>query len=209
MSGPILPDIPVTFIANVEEQYRAIVDLRSKLEEILQQTTDNGAPLNNIITTKLNVKQAHIDTISTQVLSAGVKTNVTGLSLTITPSSIKSTFLVFCRWNGEFSLEPEDNVFGLFRNGIPVGQPIEASNRNAGLAIVLIGYGGGINNVSTPETAIFNYLDKPNTELPVTYEMFVSTNVDKTMYTNRTVIDIDSAIYERLTSNIIVMEVGE
>lgn len=46
MSDVILPDIPVTSIEDVEEQYRAVVDLRSKLEDILQSLLDNGTITN-------------------------------------------------------------------------------------------------------------------------------------------------------------------
>ena len=36
MSEVILPDIPVSAIEDIEEQYRALVDLRNKTEELMQ-----------------------------------------------------------------------------------------------------------------------------------------------------------------------------
>lgn len=43
MSNAILPDIPVSAIDNIEEQYNALVDLRVKMEELLKPMLTNAA----------------------------------------------------------------------------------------------------------------------------------------------------------------------
>lgn len=205
MSEALLPDIPITSIDSNEELYNATRDLRNRMEEILQGIIN---PSGVVRTGKiLQVQQVHVTDTSTQVISADVIAPITGMELIITPTTINSKFLVMCRWGGEFGTDAQDQVFGLLRNDIPVGLQSNTGSRHTGLTVPSISYHAGDND-STLEAASFNYVDTPNTVTPVAYKMYYLGRA-LTLYNNRSVGDLDTVSYERVTSSIIIMEIGE
>jgi hypothetical protein len=153
-------------------------------------------------------------TPTSQSLTANsADTDITGLSVTITPSSITSRFLIMVRWTGETSAEPHDHLFFVRRNGTKINSQTGTSNRGSGTMAMSIGYAAssGPNNDSTPDNAVFATIDSPATTSAITYTLAIkntTTATASTLYTNRTVADTDSVNYERTTSEIIVMEIG-
>ena len=149
-------------------------------------------------------------TPTSQSLAANsADTDITGLTVTITPSSNASRFLIMSRWTGESSSEVHDMVFFIRRNGTKINSQTSTSNRSSGIISTALNY--SLNNDSTPDSAFISTIDSPATTSPITYTMAVkntNTSAASTFYTNRTVADTDIAYYERTTSEIIVMEIG-
>lgn len=161
----------------------------------------------------IQVVQNHIDTPLVQATTLNVLAAIAGVTATITPKFANSKILVMVRWFGETSPTGNtwDSMFGLLRNGTAVGSPGASSTpatRAIGITISSLSYYVGDAN-STPETMSFQYLDSPATTSAVTYQLSYVADTTGTLYTNRTVGDVDStAGYERGTSSVILMEIA-
>jgi len=156
----------------------------------------------------LQVKQTYVNTTSSQSLSNSAFTNITGLEVSITPSSTSNKILIFVEWCGEHSEDnPHNNLFGIKRNSTDIGLPSSYGSRQPGIAPINISFGS--NADSTPENATYNFLDSPNTTSSITYRATIfCQGSGQTLYNNRTVSDSDVIDYERLTSSITVMEIA-
>ena len=155
----------------------------------------------------LQVIQNHFDTTSSQAITAGVISNITDLSLSITPTSASSRIMVEVRWFGEFGANAQDNMFGLKRDTSEIGSSASVGSRNYGIHTTSIGYAG--DNVSTPETVYYQYIDAPNTVSTITYHATIRTTDAQTMVTNRSIADGDGGLYERGTSSITLWEIAQ
>ena len=153
------------------------------------------------------VVQTHLITASSQSLTADTTTNMTGLSATITPSTTSKRIKVSVRWAGEFSVDSHNCVFGIKRGSTAVGNPAAVGLRNVGITTSMIGF-YSVNNDSTPETAIYSYVDSPATTSATTYHATVTHRAAVTVYHNQTVdTTTNSDSRERLTSSITLEEV--
>ena len=151
--------------------------------------------------------QTHVITASSQSLTADTTTNMTGLNATITPSTTSKRIKVSVRWAGEFSVDSQNCVFGIKRDTTAVGNPEAAGVRPVGITVLSIGF-YSVNNDSTPETAIYSYVDSPATTSATTYHATVTHWAAATMYHNQTVdTSTNSDSRERLTSSITLEEV--
>ena len=151
--------------------------------------------------------QTYSITASSQALTADTTANMTGLSATITPSTTSKRIKVSVRWAGEFSVDSQNCVFGIKRGSTAVGNPAAVGVRNVGITVIAIGF-YSVNNNSTPETAIYSYVDSPATTSATTYHATVTHSGAATMYHNQTkdsTTNNDSR--ERLTSSITLEEV--
>jgi hypothetical protein len=155
----------------------------------------------------LQVIQNHFDTTSSQAITAGVISNITDLSLSITPKYTSSRIMVEVRWFGEFSATANDNMFGLKRDTSAIGSSTSVGSRNYGINTPSIGYAG--DNGSTPETVYYQYIDTPNTVSTITYHATIRTYATQTMITNRSIADGDNLVYERGTSSITLWEIAQ
>jgi len=156
----------------------------------------------------LNVIQTHVATTSTQSLTSSTRANITGLTATITPKSTSSKIMVEVRWVGEFSnANNYDTVFGIRRGGVDVGNPVAAGSRYTGISGITIGYDSQEAH-STPDSAMYSYLDSPAASGSVTYTASILHRYTGTLYNNRTVDDADGVNYERLTSSITLTEIA-
>ena len=155
----------------------------------------------------LQVKQTYVDTISSQSSPATTWTPITGLEVSITPSSASNKILIFVEWCGEHSeANPHNTTFGLKRDSTDIGLPASFGNRQPGIAPINTSLDG--NADSTPENATYNFLDSPNTTSAITYKACVFSQGSSTLYNNRTKDSSNDSIdYERLTSSITAMEV--
>lgn len=165
-----------------------------------------GKPILNSTGSILQVNQLYYDTPVGQSISAQTYTDIFGMSISITPSSATNKILVYAKWFGESS-GPEDMGFGLKRNGIIIGAPASPGARAAVMAMANINYGVSSDNNSTPEMAQFWYLDSPNSTALTTYTMWNSNFNSVTLWTNRTIGDVNGFNYERGNSIMILMEV--
>jgi hypothetical protein len=136
------------------------------------------------------------DTFSTSSTSF---TDVTGLSVSITPSSSSSLVLVLA--SATMGVQNFLNSLALVRDSTQIFLGDAASNRVRAWAVTNSGNTNDYNNFA----AVF--LDNPATTSATTYkiQMRVSSG---TGYLNRTVTDLDNNTYARTASNITVMEVS-
>jgi len=156
----------------------------------------------------IQVVQTHLNTKSTQSLSAGTVTNISGLNATITPSSTSSKIRITVRWNGELSIANNyDCVYGIKRNSTAIGNPASAGSRPVGIAIPSMGYYDSDNN-STPESVMYEYLDSPSTTSATTYYATIRHNSAANLVNQATYGDTDSGVFERLTSTITLEEIA-
>ena len=131
-------------------------------------------------------------------------TAITGLDVTITPSSVSSKILVMC--------------FMTVCSDSSTGYPVWYLQRGA--TQILIGDAGQANqrrvtsgsaplNNNYLSNASISYLDSPASTSALTYGMYASTaDSSGTVAINRTIVDGNNNYNARGTSTIIVMEVG-
>ncbi len=147
-----------------------------------------------------------VTTTSSQSLTANTPAEITGLTLTITPQSASSKFLLMGAWNGEgSSTYSHETAFGFKRDSSYIGNPAAAGARPIGRGMLAQGYWTG-NADSTMDSWTGQYLDSPNTTSAITYKVFITVNNTQTLYNNRTVGDIDHTGSERTSSSLIVVE---
>ena len=162
-------------------------------------TSDIPAPVTAV--------QTHLTTTSSQSNTASVRTNISGLNATITPSTTSKRIKITIRWNGEYSSTiNHDTVFGIKRDTTDIGNPAADGSRSVGMAIVAMGYWSADAD-STAESAMYIYIDSPATTSATTYHATLMQRITGTLYNQRTVADSSGAGYERLTSNIILEEI--
>jgi hypothetical protein len=130
-------------------------------------------------------------------------TDITGLSVAITPSSTSNKILVGINLSVGYSVA-STNMFRITRDGtaISVGDS-DGSRRQA-----TVGWYPGVNSFAVHGNLSYNYLDSPSTTSSVTYK--VQANIENpTFYLNRTGRDSNSASQDgRRTSNIVLMEIA-
>ena len=129
-------------------------------------------------------------------------TDVTGLSVSITPTSASNKILVLGMITGQGTSGTNSVQFRLMRDSTAIGIGDAAGSRTRAtgqLASVSIGnaFGGP-----------FTFLDTPATTSATTYKLQVHVNAVGTGYINRTEQDADSDSRERSISTITVMEVA-
>lgn len=154
--------------------------------------------------------QTYLDSPTSQSVAAVTVVDIAGLQASIKPSSATSKILVVVRWHGELGVAAStwNSMFGIKRNGSPIGNPTNVGTRMPGMASNTSTYNHAANADSTLEVVQYYYIDSPGTTDPVTYQATFQSYDAMTLYTNRTVADSDTAAsYERATSNIFLMEV--
>ena len=161
--------------------------------------TDNGKVLQVVSTTKT-------DTFSASI-AGGAFTDVTGLTVSITPSSTSNKILVLSTLYGSSG---DSNIYGstgfrIFRDAVGL-HPANVSNRKGTSGTVLQGmtFNTGISNVN------FNYLDTPSSTSSLTYKVQVMNTSSGTTSANvnRSGGDPDSVNSARTYSTITLMEIA-
>ena len=141
------------------------------------------------------------DTFTT---TSGSYVDVTGLSVTITPTSATSTILVLFQVNGSQEVGAGRTSLKLLRGSTVIDAGDVAGSRTPAL--------GGFSAIdqsitSTPVSGSF--LDSPATTSSTTYKIQVAMAAGSgTAYINRTMQDADNANQIRMASTIIVMEIA-
>lgn len=116
-------------------------------------------------------------------------TNIPDFTVSITPKSASSRVYVQVRWFGEISPGTTiwNTMFGLKRNGTPVGVNPNANSGARGISMPALSYYSNDAN-STPEMAFFDFYDSPATTSAVVYQVYANNNeTTPTIWTNRTV----------------------
>lgn len=145
---------------------------------------------------------------SVSVGSSLAKVSIPDLTCAITPKSASSKIYITVRWFGEFSPQNANynTMWGIFRNGTAVLDPVSGGGAS-GISMASISYFADDGN-STPEIAMFDYLDSPATTSSVTYSVYVEATTASTLVTNRTVA-ASSADYEYGSSSITLWEIAQ
>jgi hypothetical protein len=157
----------------------------------------------------LQVVSTLYTTATSQSITQNTITNVTGINVSITPSSASNKILIFCRFFGEISADPQDSMFGLKRDSTEVGGAVSAGDRTYGISIAANVSDG--DNASSPETVYFHHLDSPSSTSSLTYHLtFFAKSSSRTLYINRTVTDGSGSpyFYERGSCEITAMEIA-
>lgn len=151
-----------------------------------------GSVLQVVSTTKT-------DTFST---TSGSYVDVTGLSVSITPTSATSKIyamvtLGFCCAAGARA------AFQLVRSSTAIGIGDASGSRTTASA------SGGPPSPATMESTSFSFLDSPSTTSATTYKVQIAfIDASGTLYVNRTVNDDDAASRPRTASTITLMEIA-
>jgi hypothetical protein len=145
------------------------------------------------------------DTFSQSSTSTFV--DITGLSVTITPSATANKILVICNISYGGSANDIGAAFRLVRNSTAIGGGTASGSRQSGITAANAKYN------SRFDTANFNFLDSPSTTSSTTYKVQMICDVSiggRTAYINRTGQDTDdnSEDNARLSSTITVMEIA-
>jgi len=132
--------------------------------------------------------------------------DVSGLSVSITPTSTSSKILIFYSINAGIGTGDSGHLHSrIMRDATPVGIGDAASNRTQGSGMAINTSQGG--QTLTSSTM---HLDSPATTSAITYKIQCkANNIGATGYINRSNRDADNVGYDgRATSNITVMEIA-
>ena len=132
-------------------------------------------------------------------------TDITGLGVSITPSSSTSKILIM----GSLSRGCASAVITNYRftrsgTAIYVGDASGSRSQSSGAYYV-----GASDNTSQIGGVEFKYLDSPATTSSITYQIQMKTQGGETVYVGRTNNDSDAANIPRLPASIIVMEIAQ
>jgi len=143
----------------------------------------------------------------TQTVSSNVPTfvDITGLSVTLTPTSSSSKFLCIWTVTGGNGGDQSHGYFRLVRNGTEIAVADTAGSRTSASSCVINTSQGGQTLSSSN-----SFLDSPATASAVTYKITASKNAaDIACFINRSSRDVDSANNDgRSTSSLTVLEIA-
>lgn len=136
----------------------------------------------------------------TSTMSGSTFTDIPGLSVTITPFSNTSKFLLFTQINFGSNNQPVQFRFTGGNSGNYVGDTAGSRTR------VAMDKDG--ESLDSMVDVSFLYLDSPATASAVTYKVQAKVANANTFYINRSNTDTDAAGFARGASNLIVLEVS-
>lgn len=168
--------------------------------EVLTAADTNAYLVNNVAQTVQTVKTDTFTSTSTTY------TDVTGLSVTITPKSSTSKILVTVSISGCCNDAINSRAFyQIVRGSTAIGVGDVASNRSTATGVFTT-YSLGTNALIL--TSAVAYLDSPATTSATTYKIQAKTPPGGTFYVNRTENDGDTANAPRVISTITVQEIS-
>ena len=145
------------------------------------------------------VQTAKTDTFTTSSTSF---TDLTGLSVAITPSSTSSKVLVMVSSNTSNSSGGYNTLMKIVRGSTDIFIGDSAGSRPQASSQTRDG------DTNASQTLTFSFLDSPSTTSATTYKVQVKTQTSGTACINRTSADSNTAEIGRTASSIIAMEVG-
>jgi hypothetical protein len=173
---------------------------------VLTLPTTSGTILTNSSAgTVLQVANAY--KTDTQTISSNVPTfvDITGLSVTLTPTSSSSKFLCIWTVTAGDGADQSHGYFRLVRNGTDIALADTAGSRTSASSAVVNSSTGGQSLASSN-----SFLDSPATASAVTYKITAAKNgAGINCFINRSSRDVDSANNDgRSTSSLTVMEIA-
>ena len=139
-------------------------------------------------------------------------TNITGMTLNVTPKFANSKMIIQARWCGEFSSVASagwNNMFVIQRDNVPVSLPNRTGTLTVGHMPASMGYYAADND-STMENCMWDTVDFPNTTSQVTYTAAIYSGwaTGYTLYNNRNVNATTTNSFESGTCSIVVWEIA-
>lgn len=152
------------------------------------------------------LQDTKLDTFST---TSTTYTDVTGLSIAITPSDTNSKILVIAQVNISTSTTNQQSAHIQLAGGNSGTYVGDAASNRVRAAASTHNFWSEYYASAVPISTSIVYLDSPATTSATTYkvQMRVSSNTI-TGYVNQSGVDTDSAVYARVPSSITVMEIS-
>jgi len=170
-----------------------VLDGTAKLPSAVIPTSVSGGKVLQVVHTSL--ADATFSTASTSY------TDITGMSVAITPSATTSKILLMVNLNYDMGSTTSFAAIKALRGATDLSVGTAASNR-----IQCAAWGSSYSNQSTT-TRSMTFLDSPSSTSEQTYKLQV--NLDgSTFYLNRTATDTDNTSFGRTISTLTVMEIG-
>jgi len=140
-------------------------------------------------------------------------TNISGMTLNVTPKFANSKMIIQGRWCGEFSSVASagwNNMFVIQRDNVPVSLPTRTGTLIVGHMPASLGYYAN-DNSSTLENCMWDTVDFPNTTSQVTYTAGIYSGwaTSYTLYNNRNVSATTTNSFESGTCSIVVWEIAQ
>ena len=140
-------------------------------------------------------------------------TNISGMTLNVTPKFANSKMIIQARWCGEFGTVSSagwNNMFVIQRDNTPVSTGTKEGNRTVGHMPASMGYYAS-DNSSTMENCMWDTVDFPNTTSQVTYTAGIYSGwaTSYTLYNNRNVTATTTNSYESGSCSIVVWEIAQ
>jgi hypothetical protein len=145
------------------------------------------------------VSTTKTDTFS---MSSTTYADVTGLSVSITPSSASSRVLIIA--NLTIGTDPNNSAGAyprLMRDSTAIAVGATAGNRISSSG------DGSPRSTTSIETVAFNFVDSPAATSATTYKIQVRSQTANNVHVNRSDLDSDTATFSRTASTITVMEI--
>jgi hypothetical protein len=131
-------------------------------------------------------------------------TDVTGLSVTITPRNSANKIMVFYNFQASTTNGENSVMFQLVRGSTPIATGVAASNRPAASS-----YNRSVSACGDQSWAMaMNFLDSPATTSATTYKIQGLAQSGATFSVNRTIPDTDAVVIPRFGATITVMEIA-
>jgi len=143
---------------------------------------------------------------STFTVGSDVYTDLTGLSVAITPTAATSKILVMISVSGQSNVANNYMHIRLMRGATAIGNVAAAGSRTTGFgwAASYPSASGGGNSIINNS---YNFYDSPSTTSATTYKVQIRGTDGSTIYVNRSYTDTDNSEFLRTASTITVMEV--
>lgn len=167
--------------------------------------TDTAPKVGNIIQV---VSTNKIDTFTSA--SSSTWTDITGMSVSITPSSASSKIIIIVSMFGVFWQSGFNGcILNLLRNSTAIGGGTSAGSRSSVIGTqAMTAQAAGVKLDAGVQYHV-TYIDSPSTTSATTYKMqFWQDTPGSPIYVNRTNNDSDSTVFPRTSSSIIAMEVA-
>lgn len=188
-----------TFVDSITSSGNLSITGNVSLNGILAASGISGITSGNLPTGSI-LKVYQVVKTDTFISASTSWVNITGLSLTITPISASSKFLLI----SDLSLGPNAGAGAYAQRFAKDGSAITAytgdaaSNRPRAMTVAYPGDSAGIAS-TIPATKL--YLDSPATASSITYTVQVSGSTTTPGYINRTQSDRDTVNYDARTSS--------
>jgi hypothetical protein len=147
-----------------------------------------------------------VSTLKTDTFSAASNSlvDITGYSVSITPTSATSKILVFVNLNGNGTPASNGAVFSVLRGATDIAAPSSPGSRDAGFGNIYI------NDAAQMGSTSITVLDAPATTSALTYKVQGQNTGTSggSFYINRTSQDANDNNHSRTCSSITVMEIG-